>query len=112
VEVRDRKLVSYPGNFTEFFFARQAAMPRTTGRTARRRRTRERPAAKSKPGRAAARLEKQIQEAEQKKLELERRVTQAFTRRNLDEGRRASKHLKQVMKELDALYDRWMNESS
>ncbi|MCK4350019.1 MAG: ABC-F family ATP-binding cassette domain-containing protein, partial [Candidatus Krumholzibacteria bacterium] len=34
VEVRDRQLVSYPGNFTDFWYARQEAIPRVVGRIA------------------------------------------------------------------------------
>ncbi|HUW57827.1 MAG TPA: ABC-F family ATP-binding cassette domain-containing protein [Planctomycetota bacterium] len=111
VEVRERKLISYPGNFTEFFFTRQALMTRTSGRAGRRRKDRRRPARTAKPGNKLAALEKQIADAEGKKLELERRVADAFTRRDLDKGRRASRQLEQLSKELDALYERWMNQS-
>ncbi|HUV38550.1 MAG TPA: ATP-binding cassette domain-containing protein, partial [Planctomycetota bacterium] len=112
VEVKDRRLVSYPGNFTEFFFARQAAAPKPVGRVTSRRKTRRR---RDRPGRKPSNrvvaLEDLIDRTEQKKLELERTVAEAFTRRDLDAGRRASRQLEQVMKELDELYARWMKES-
>ena len=110
VEVRQRKLVSYPGNFTEFFFARQGVRTRTTGRTSKRRKDRRRGARDGKPGDKLAALEKQIGDAEGKKLELERQVAEAFTRRDLDRGRRASRQLEQLTKQLDALYEKWMKE--
>ena len=113
VEVRDRKLVSYPGNFTEFFFARQAAERGPVGRLTTRRKERRRgKRPKKKPGNKVVALERQIEETEQKKLELERRVADAFTRRDLDAGRRASRQLEHLMKELDALYAKWMKEGS
>jgi hypothetical protein len=59
-----------------------------------------------------AALEKRIDEVEQKRQELERRVEEAFSRRDLDEGRRASKQLEKTIEEVETLYEKWMNESA
>jgi len=110
VEVRDRKLISYPGNFTEFFFTRRVVKPRTTGRTSRRRAERRRTQRAGKPTRKHAALEKQIDEAEARKVELEQQIAAAFSRRDLDGGRRASRQLEQLTRELEQLYEKWMKE--
>jgi len=112
VEVRDRSLVSYPGNFTDFWYARQTSQPRTTGRIAKRRKGRQRPKPKRGTPESVARLEQRIAEAEGRKLALEQRMTDAFSRRDHREGARAGKQLEQLKAQLDDLYDKWLEESS
>jgi ATP-binding cassette subfamily F protein 3 len=115
VEVRDRRLVSYPGNFTEFWTAR----PRNTkakARVATRRRTRERApvsiatkATNERPAAPSA-LALAIAEAEQEKVALERRLADAFTNADHREGARISKQVEQHEARLRQMYDRWVEE--
>jgi ATP-binding cassette subfamily F protein 3 len=111
IEVRDRKLVSYPGNFTDFWYARQRSMPRVAGRIVTRRKQREKAQKKKKPEKTAVSLEQRIQEAEQKKLALERRITRAFEHHDHQEGRRAAKQLERLEAQIDDLYERWIREN-
>ncbi len=108
VEVRDRALVSYPGNFSDFWYARQRRTRRPAGRVATRGKERRK---RTDGGRAApslAELERRIAEAEQRKLELERRIAQAFGGHDRRAGRRAGRQLEQLQTELDELYGKWL----
>ena len=107
VEVRDRRLISYPGNFSDFWHARRAARARTVGRVTERRKQRG-GAAPRAGGDGAAELERRIDEAEGRVLELERRVADAFERRDHREGRRASKQLEQLRRHVNDLYQKWL----
>ena len=108
VEVRDRKLVSYPGNFTAFWYARQGTVQQTDGRVTGRRRQRQRTAPPRRAGKGLSELEKRISDAEQQKVELERRMADAFSRRDHREGARAAKQLSRLQARLDDLYERWV----
>jgi len=110
VEVRDRQLVSYPGNFTEFWRARGRSMPRAVGRITTRRKHRERRESKDAPRETLVSLEQRITDAEQKKLALEQRITRAFERNNYSDGRRAAKQLERLKGQIDDLYEKWMAE--
>ena len=111
VEVRDRRLVSYAGNFTDFWYARARSAPRAVGRVAKRSQQRQRPRPQRKPSKASAELEQRIAEAEAEKLALERRVAEAFDRRDHREGRRAAKQLEKLTARLDELYEQWVAQS-
>lgn len=111
VEVRDRQLVSYPGNFTDFWLAREPSTLRVVGRVTTRRKHREGTKSNKTGREALVALEQRIEEAEKQKLELERRVASAFARRDHREGRRAAKRLERVKAQIDALYKRWMAEN-
>ena len=112
VEVRDRKLVSYPGNFTDFWYARQRSMPRAVGRVTTRRRHREQKKPRKAPTESLQALEQRITTAEEKRLVLERRITEAFERRDQREGRRAAKQLEHLKAQIDDLYEKWMAAST
>ncbi len=112
VEVRGRKLVSYPGNFTDFWYTRQRSIPRAVGRVTTRRKHRERRKPEKTPTEMVQALEKRITEAEEKKLALERRITRAFEQRDQREGRRASKQLEHLKAQMDDLYEKWMAAST
>ena len=109
VEIRDRKLVSHPGGFSEFWRTRGPTDGGVVGRVSRRRR-------KSAPDRirrardreARADLERRIQEAERRKLELENEMTQAFANRQMRQGRRAQRQLDRLTTELQDMYDKWV----
>ena len=112
VEVRDRKLASHAGNFSDFWHARHQLLPRVTGRVATREKTRSRARVERATTRATvAGLEQRIKEAEEQKLELERRVADAFTRRDHRGSRRAQRQLEQLRAQLRDLYQKWVAES-
>jgi ATP-binding cassette subfamily F protein 3 len=105
VEVRDRKLVSHAGNFSDFWSRRRSAMPRAVGRVSTRRKARERSAAA--PAGQLSELERRIGVTEQRKVELEGRMETAFLQNNRREARRCRTELERLQKELDRLYEKW-----
>ncbi len=112
VEVRERQLVSYDGNFSDFMRERHESVSLVTGRVATRGRTR----ARARVERAAHRatltsLEQQIREAEEQKLSLEQGVADAFNRRDHRAGRRANRQLERTRALLDDLYKKWLAEN-
>ena len=112
VEVRDGKLVSFDGNFSEFWHARQAAASAMTGRV----KTRERSRARARVERADQRdmiasLERRIKEAEAEKLDLERQAADAFDRGQHRRGRRIGKQIERNAAMLDDLYEQWAAET-
>ena len=112
VEVRDGKLISFDGNFSEFWYARQAISGAVAGRVKTRERSRER----ARVERAQQRdkntsLERRIQEAEAEKLDLERQAVDAFDRGQHRLGRRLGRQIERNAAALEDLYDQWANES-
>jgi ATPase subunit of ABC transporter with duplicated ATPase domains len=108
VELQDRQLVSFDGNFSEFWQARNEPLPRETGRVATRGADRRRARAERAGERAGiATLERRIEEAEEQKLDLEQRVVEAFERRDNREGRRSNRQLERVRLMLEDLYRQW-----
>ena len=109
VVIRDRKLVSHPGGFSEFWRATRPTDGGVVGRVSRRRRR----SASDRVRRAHNRqeqvdLERRIQEAEARKLSLEDEMTQAFANRQMRQGRRAQRQLERLTAELQDMYDRWV----
>ena len=109
IEIRDCKMVSHPGGFSEFWQSRRPTDARVVGRVSRRRR-------RSEPDRvqraherqAQADLERRIQEAEGRKLELENEMAQAFANRQMRQGRRSQRQLERLTSELQDMYDKWV----
>ena len=109
VEIRDRKLVSHPGGFSEFWRARRPTDAGVVGRVSRRRRTPERGRVqRARDRQQRADLERRIQEAESRKLDLENEMAQAFANRQMRQGRRAQRQLERLTAELSDMYDRWV----
>ncbi|MBN1764657.1 MAG: ABC-F family ATP-binding cassette domain-containing protein [Sedimentisphaerales bacterium] len=129
-EVRDRRLKLSSGNFSQFWQSRkeggiepQSVTGRITHRARSRVQTKE---DKSKPGggswrerkaEAAARrkeqrriekIERQIAETEQEKQMLEEQVAEAFTRGDNEQGQMLSQDLRQVIAQLEELYQVWL----
>ena len=107
VVIRDRKLVSHPGGFSEFWRATRPTDGGVVGRVSRRRRR----SGSDRVRRAHNRqeqvdLERRIQEAEARKLTLEDEMTQAFANRQMRQGRRAQRQLERLTAELQDMYDR------
>ena len=109
VEIRDRKILSHPGGFSEFWQSTRPADARVVGRVSRRRRRSE-PARvrRAHDRQAQAELERRIQEAEARKLHLENEMAQAFANRQMRQGRRAQRQLERLTAELQDMYDRWV----
>ena len=108
IELEDRDLVSFEGNFSEFWQARYKSAPTETGRVATRGADRGRARVERVEQRAdVASLERRIEEAEEEKLNLERRIGQAFEGRENREGRRLNRQLVRVRALLVDLYDQW-----
>jgi ATP-binding cassette subfamily F protein 3 len=110
VEVTDRKLVSYDGNFSEYWHERYQRPVRPAARVATRGRDRDRrgpqPARRSNGAEEALRV--RIEEGEREKLALERRIAEAFGRGDHVQGRRAATELERHQSRLDELYERWV----
>jgi ATP-binding cassette subfamily F protein 3 len=114
IELRDGRFDTYAGNFSEYWQERQAAMPRVAARVTTRRAARDRPERKKPPPANAAappsELQLRIESAEREKLDLERRVSEAFTRGDHREGTRAATALERHRARLEELYRRWFAE--
>jgi ATP-binding cassette subfamily F protein 3 len=109
VELEDRNLVSFDGNFSEFWQARRAPVSRETGRVATRgSNRREARAERAEQRSGLASLERRIKEAESEKLDLEQRVGQAFENRKDRDGRRLNRQLERVSGTLEDLYEQWV----
>ena len=112
VELRDGKLVSFDGNFSEFWHARQAIAGAVAGRVKTRERSRERARVERAQQRdKVASLERRIQEAEAEKLNLEREATEAFNRGEHRRGRRIGRQIERNAAVLEDLYEQWASES-
>ncbi len=110
IELRDRKLVSFDGNFSEYWASRRPETRIETARVGTRRSSRERrpaaPAAPTRRGHSDA-YAARIEEAEREASRLEQRVADAFSRGDLREGQRASKLLAAQQARVRELYERW-----
>jgi ATP-binding cassette subfamily F protein 3 len=112
VEIRDGELISYPGNFTEFWMSRNKSGSRVVGRVSTRRKHREKAKQEKSKEDSSSILERRIADAEEKKLELESRITKAFQQRNHREGRRAARQLERLEAQIEDLYEKWMQKDS
>ena len=94
VEVAGTKLISYPGNFSDFWFKRQLSAPRVIGRASQRAKSREAaPAADARAARPkrmnpllVAKIEERITACERRKSDLEARMTAAFAKETSARG--------------------------
>ena len=112
VELQDGKLVSFDGNFSEFWYARQTLEGPVRGQVKSRERSRVRARVERAQQRdKIASLERRIQEAEAEKLDLERQAAEAFNRGEHRRGRRIGRQMERTATLLEALYDQWANES-
>ncbi len=112
VEVEDHRLVSFEGNFSEFWQAKQRLTTPVSGRVTTRGRRRRTERVERAANRATlASLEQRIEEAEERRLALEREATEAFARSDRRAGRRANRELERLKSTLEDLYDQWVEES-
>ena len=109
IEIRDRKMVSHPGGFSEFWQPRRPTASRVVGRVSRRRRRSEPDRVRRAHERQAqADLERRIQEAEARKLDLENEMAHAFSNRQMRQGRRSQRQLDRLTSELQDMYEKWV----
>lgn len=97
VEVRDRQLVTYEGNFSEYWQARQSARPQVVGRVSRR---------------GSQRQSERVQRASQREelANLERQLAEAFANHKIRDGRRLERQLQRTSSQLEDLYDKWSSQ--
>jgi ATP-binding cassette subfamily F protein 3 len=112
IEVRDQDLISYPGNFSEFWQARKEERAAVVGRVTKRGKYRVKQQQKQKTSEDAGALEQRIQEMEQEKEEMEGLMEEAFNQRDRREGHRLEKQLKQLTTLIESLYEKWMAETA
>jgi ATP-binding cassette subfamily F protein 3 len=108
VELEDRDLVSFEGNFSEYWQATQKSMPGESGRITTRGSDRRRGRVKRAELRAdVVSLEKRIDDAEAEKLELEQDLSEAFESKNVRYGKKLNRELTRTTTLLEDLYAQW-----
>ncbi|HOX37202.1 MAG TPA: ABC-F family ATP-binding cassette domain-containing protein [Candidatus Brocadiia bacterium] len=108
VEARDRKLVSYPGDFSTFRYVSGQLFEKATGRISTRRKEREKASDSKRISKnRLAQLEISIERGEARKAELEKLVIEAYSRNDYVEGKRLSEELKKVAELLESHYEKW-----
>jgi ATP-binding cassette subfamily F protein 3 len=119
IEVRDRKLEPFEGNFSEFWAERRAVRSPQRARVATRRTAREErkdgalarsvapQAPASSNGEDMDALSAAIAAAEEERAALERRMAAAFTEGDHREGQRLGRELEKQTSRLDDLYAKW-----
>jgi ATP-binding cassette, subfamily F, member 3 len=108
VELEDHDLVSFEGNFSEYWQMRQNSMPEQTGRVTTRGSDRKRSRVERAELRSdVASLERRIDEAEAEKLELEQTLSQAFESKDVRAGKRLNRELVRNTALLEDLYEQW-----
>jgi ATP-binding cassette subfamily F protein 3 len=108
VELEDRDLVSFDGNFSEYWQANQKSVTIASGRVSTRGADRKKGRIERAELRAdVALLEKRIEEAEAEKLELEESLSEAFEKKDLRAGKKLNQRLVRNTSLLEHLYDQW-----
>ncbi len=108
VELEDRDLVSFDGNFSEYWQANQKSVTIASGRVSTRGADRKKGRIERAELRAdVALLEKRIEEAEAEKLELEESLSEAFEKKDLRAGKKLNQCLVRNTSLLEHLYDQW-----
>jgi ATP-binding cassette subfamily F protein 3 len=113
IEIRDRKLVSHPYGFSEYFARTWPVLPRLSGNLERRGKEKTAAARETKPvaGRLSAeelkRIEQRITETEMERSRLEREIREAFKTNDHIRGRQLSVKLEKCGALLEKLYRDW-----
>ncbi len=107
-ELEDRDLISFDGNFSEFWNARYEGIQRETARVSTRGSHRRRARIERADQRTIiATLERRIKEAEAEKEDLETQLAAAFEQKDNRKGRTLSHQLQRATTMLNGLYDQW-----
>lgn len=108
VELEDRDLTSFDGNFSEYWQATQKTITGSTGRVTTRGSDRKKGRIERAELRAdVASLERRIEEAEADKLELEQSLSDAFEAKDLRAGKKLNRDLVRNTALLEDLYKQW-----
>ena len=108
VELEDRDLISFDGNFSEYWQATQKTVEAESGRVNTRGSERKRGRVERAALRAdVASLERRIEEAETEKLELEEALSEAFESKDLRAGKKLNLELVRNKALLEDLYEQW-----
>jgi ATP-binding cassette, subfamily F, member 3 len=106
VEIREGRLFSFEGNFSEYFKSRYPVLPRLSGSIDTRGRERKESNRASGPA-GGIPLEMRIQECEDEKGKWEKVLKRALAANDQKEGRRAAVKLEQLNSRLDKFYAEW-----
>jgi ATP-binding cassette subfamily F protein 3 len=108
VELENRDLVSFDGNFSEYWQATQKSAPAESGRVTTRGTERKRGRVERAELRAdVALLENRINEAEAEKSELEQAFSDAFESKDVRAGKKLNRQLVRNTALLEDLYEQW-----
>ena len=106
VEIREGRLFSFEGNFSEYFRNRYPVLPRLSGNIDTRGRERKESSGSSGPT-GGIPLEIRIQECEDEKGNWEKELKRALAANDQKEGRRAAVKLEQLNARLEKFYREW-----
>jgi len=109
VEIDKGNLVSFPGNFSEYFKAKYPVLPRLSGEVGKRGSERRKDRQDSPED--SRRLEIRIQEAEDEKTALEKELKKAFDGKEHQKGRKIAASLEKLMSRIEKLYIQWEESS-
>ena len=108
IELEDRDLVSFDGNFSEYWQANQKSVSVASGRVSTRGADRKRGRVERAEVRAdVASLERRIEEAEAEKLELEQGLSDAFEAKDVRAGKKLNREIVRNTALLEDLYEQW-----
>ncbi len=108
VELEDRDLVSFDGNFSEYWQATQKSVSGGAGRVTTRGSDRKRGRVERAETRAdVALLESRIDKAESEKTELELSLSEAFENKDIRAGKKLNQRLVRNTALLEDLYEQW-----
>lgn len=108
IEVKDFKLISHPGNFTQFWANQIGFKPRSNGRLSKRKaKSNSNNKYKSDLSFELEELEKRIEKLENDKIQLEKNIVEAFQLGQHQNGRKHNQELEKLHKILDNAYQKW-----
>lgn len=106
IEIDDKKLVSFAGNFSEYFKHKYPVLPNLSGKVGKR--AKERTKGNDTPVSATARqLVTRIENAESEKVSLESELKESFKENNHQIGRKIAVKLEKLNKRIEQLYAEW-----
>ncbi len=112
VEVKDQGLIPHRGSFSEFWFVNYEMRPGSGGKiriknTDVKKQSRHKAMRNANCNNRIKELEKQITEAEEKKMVLEAEINDAFRKGDHQRGRRLSAKLEFMVRHIEKLYAEW-----
>jgi ATP-binding cassette subfamily F protein 3 len=108
VELEDRDLVSFDGNFSEYWQTNQKSVSGGAGRVTTRGSDRKRGRVERAETRAdVALLESRIEKAESEKSELELSLSEAFENKDIRAGKKLNQRIIRNTALLEELYEQW-----